>query len=38
MNGTEDIKMENDPLRVIGIYFKKYRAMEKWEKILNGYV
>lgn len=38
MNGTEDIKVENDPLRVIGIYFKKYKATEKWEKILNGYV
>lgn len=32
MIGTEDTKVENDPVRVIGIYFKKYKAIEKWEK------
>lgn len=32
MIGTEDIKAENDPVRVIGFYFKKYKAIDKWEK------
>lgn len=34
---TENIKVETDSVIVISIYFKRYKAIEKWEKMLNGY-
>lgn len=37
MNDTENIKVETDPVTVINIYFKRYKAIEKWGKMLNGY-